>query len=107
MDFEGIYCFDTASVRFAVYPDGPDGARIVAQISEDTLHDEFGAQEVGDRLLDACKKHFDLIRPVAIARYRADPRGPILLTRDDFSGRRSSASPPAHQSDAAAGGMRV
>jgi len=102
MDFEGIYCFDTATVRFAIYPDGPDGARIVAQISEYTLHDEFGAREVGDRLLDACKKHFDVIKPAAIARYRADPRGPITLTHDDFTIRRS-VPPPAHQTGAAAG----
>ncbi len=106
MDFEGIYCFDTASVRFAVYPDGPDGVRIVAQISEETLHDEFDAREVGDRLMDACKAHFDTILPAAIARYRANPRQPITLTHDDFFVRRSP-SPPAHQSGAAAGGMRT
>jgi gamma-glutamyltranspeptidase len=101
MDFEGIYCFDTATVRFAVYPDGPEGARIVAQISENTLHDEFGAREVGDELLDACKKHFGVIAQAAIARYRADSRRPITLTHEDF-GIRRSASPPAHQAGATA-----
>ncbi|QOF81078.1 MULTISPECIES: hypothetical protein [unclassified Variovorax] len=84
MDFEGIYCFDTASVRFAVYPDGPEGARIVAQISEDTLHDAFGVREIGDALIDACKAHFDVLMAVAIVRYRAAPRQPIELIPDDF-----------------------
>jgi hypothetical protein len=63
MDFEGIYCFDTASVRLAVYPDGPKGARVVAQISEDTLHDGFGTREVGHRLLDVCRNNFHAIEP--------------------------------------------
>jgi hypothetical protein len=106
MDFEGIYCFDTASVRFAVYPDGPDGARIVAQISEETLHDEFGTREVGDRLRDVCREHFEVIAAATIARYRANPRHPITLTHGDFSGRRNP-SPPARESEASSGGVRA
>ncbi|MGJ7564153.1 hypothetical protein ACSFBM_09880 [Variovorax sp. GB1R11] len=85
MNFEGIYCFDTASVRFAVYPEGPGGARVIVQISEHTLHDGFGTREVGDRLLEVCRKHFQVIEPAAIARYRAAPRSPITLTLDDFA----------------------
>jgi len=27
---EAIYCFDTATVRFAIYPDGPAGGRVIA-----------------------------------------------------------------------------
>lgn len=99
MDFEGIYCFDTATVRFAVYPEGPDGARVVAQISENTLRDKFGAREAGDRLLDVCKRHFDQIRPAVIARYRANARQPITLTLDDLSVRRD-AVPSMHQGGA-------
>jgi hypothetical protein len=37
---------------------------------------EFGAREVGHRLLDVCKNNFHAIEPAAIARYRADPRSP-------------------------------
>jgi len=84
MDFEGIYCFDTACVRFAVYPDGPKGARVVAQISEDTLHDAFGVREIGDEMIDACKARFDAIAAAAIARYRTNPRQPVTLMSDDF-----------------------
>ncbi|EJL75605.1 hypothetical protein ACCC97_25510 [Variovorax sp. Varisp85] len=85
MNFEGIYCFDTASVRFAFYPEGPDGPRVVAQISEETLHDEFGAREMGEGLLETCRRYFHVIEPVAIARYQAGQRGAITLTVDDFA----------------------
>jgi hypothetical protein len=87
MDFEGIYCFDTAAVRFAIYPDGHDGARIIGQISEETLHDVFGTRNLGDRLLETCKAHFDVIGAAALKRYRANPNQPIVLTVDDFSRR--------------------
>lgn len=86
MNFEGIYCFDTASVRFAFYPDGPAGPRVLAQISEETLHDGFGVREVGDGLLDACRDHFDAIEPAAVARYRnGNGAGrSVTLTVEDF-----------------------
>lgn len=84
MNFEGIYCFDSASVRLAFYPDGPGGPRVIVQISEETLHDEFGVREIGDRLLDACRKHYHAIEPAAVAAYRAAPRHCITLTLDDF-----------------------
>lgn len=99
MDFEGIYCFDTATVRFAIYPDGPEGARIIAQISEETLHDVFGTRDLGDRLLETCKTHFDAIGGAAKRRYRANPDQAIMLTVRDFSLR--SAGPAA-----AVGSMR-
>ncbi|KLN56474.1 hypothetical protein [Variovorax paradoxus] len=92
MDFEGIYCFDTAAVRFAIYPDGPDGARIIGQISEETLHDVFGTRNLGDRLLETCRAHFDVIGAAALKRYRANPAQPIILTVDDFSRRISPRS---------------
>lgn len=85
MNFEGIYCFDTASVRFAVYPEGPGGPRVIVQISEHTLHDGFGEREVGERLLDVCRRHFPVIEPAAIARWRAEPGRAITLTVDDFA----------------------
>ena len=98
MDFEGIYCFDTAAVRFAIYPDGPDGARIIAQISEETLHDVFGTGELGDRLLEICRTHFGVIGAAALKRYRANSNLPIVLTVDDFSRRIYSGSAGAQTS---------
>ena len=87
MDFEGIYCFDTATVRFAFYPDGSDGARIIAQISEETLHDVFGTRNLGDRLLETCRTYFEVIGAAALKRYRANPHQSIVLTVEDFSRR--------------------
>jgi hypothetical protein len=84
MNFEGIYCFDTATVRFAVYPDGPEGVRILAQISEETLHDEFGVREGGAHLLAACRTYFNVIEAKVLERYRSNPTQPITLTVDDF-----------------------
>jgi hypothetical protein len=85
MDFEGIYCFDTATVRFAIYPDGHDGARIIAQISEETLHDVFDTRNLGDRLLDTCRANCEAISAAALRRYLANPLAPIVLTIEDFS----------------------
>lgn len=86
MALEGIYCFDTASVRLAVYPDGPQGARVVALISENTLHDGLGTREVGQRLLDVCRNNLHVIEPAVVARYRASPRHPVVtLSLADFA----------------------
>lgn len=86
MDFEGIYCFDTASVRFAFYPDGDDGARILGLISEVTLRDAFNARDgSGDNLLATCRQHFNVIRQKAIGRYRAEPSQAVVLTTPDFA----------------------
>lgn len=84
MEFEGSYCFDTASVRFAIYPDGPEGPRVVAHISEHTLHDAFGTREAGHGLLEICKLHFDVLEAAVVARFRTDPRWPLMITIDDF-----------------------
>lgn len=85
MNFEGIYCFDTATVRFALYPNGPGGQRVLGEISEDALHDGFGVREAGPQLLDACRERFDTIASMALARYRTDPRCLIVLTTEDFT----------------------
>jgi len=64
------------------------GARVVAQLFEDTLHDGFGTREVGHRLLDVCRNNFHVIEPAVVARYRADPRQPVVtLTLVDFAAR--------------------
>ena len=66
MSCEAIYCSDRATVRFAIYPDGFDGPRILAEISEDALRDLFGAHAGSDSLLQACQLHFGLIEAVAL-----------------------------------------
>jgi hypothetical protein len=85
MTCEAIYCFDMATVRFAIYPDGLDGPRILAEISEDALRDLFGARGGGDSLVRACQTHFNVIETTALARHRAAPLKPITLNTRDFA----------------------
>ncbi|HEY4080410.1 MAG TPA: hypothetical protein VGM81_06925 [Burkholderiaceae bacterium] len=85
MTCEAIHCFDTATVRFAIYPDGFDGPRILAEIEEDALRDLFGARGGGNTLVEACKLHFSLIEARAIERYRAVPSRPVMLAIADFA----------------------
>ena len=84
MTREAIFCFDTATVRFAIYPDGHDGTRVIAQIGEDPLRDLFGASGDGETLLAAYDRHADRIDAMATARYRANPQQQILLQTTDF-----------------------
>ena len=98
MTCEAVHCFDKASVRFAMYPDGIDGPRLLGEISEDALRDVFGARGNGDSLVAACKAHFDVIEACALARFRRQPQGTLDLVTDDFSyrGTRTTAvQPPA------------
>lgn len=82
---EAIHCFDMGTVRFAIYPDGFDGPRILAEISEDALRDRFGACGGGDSLVQACQAHFDLIEARALARHRSDPSRAVELNTNDFA----------------------
>ena len=81
---EAIYCFDTATVRFAIYPQGTDGERVVAEISEDPLRDLFGATGGGDTLVAAYQAHRTTIDALALERHREAPRHPVLLETHDF-----------------------
>ncbi|MEJ8858150.1 hypothetical protein WKW79_26520 [Variovorax robiniae] len=82
---EAIYCFDTAAVKFAIYPEGGNGPRIIAEIGEDPLRHHFGATGGGDSLVEAFVSHAPEIRTRALKRYRAEPRKPVLLSSDDFA----------------------
>lgn len=85
MDCDAIYCFDRASVLFAIYPEGGKGPRIVAEISEDALRDVFGAHGAGDSLVEACQSHCDVIEEAALRHYRQNPKAPVLLATRDFA----------------------
>jgi len=84
MNCEAIHCPDSATVRFAIYPDGFDGPRIIARISENTLHQRFGADDDEASLIGACEAHFGLIEAKALARYAAMPEVAVLLEPADF-----------------------
>jgi hypothetical protein len=84
MRCEAIYCFDLATVRFAIYPDGLDGPRVLAEITEDALRDLFGARDGSDSLISACQAHFPLIEAVALECHRSAPMCPVKLLTTDF-----------------------
>ncbi len=100
MRCEAIHCFDRATVQFAIYPDGLDGARIIAEISENALRDVFGASGGGDSLLQACNNHFTAIGAKALDAYRADSQGPISLDTSDFATERSIIQPTGATTEA-------
>ena len=81
---EAIYCFDTASVRFAIHPEGPEGERCIVEIAEDPLRDLFGACGGGDSLVDAYLMNADLINALALARHRETQGRPVRLETADF-----------------------
>lgn len=85
MNCEAIHCAETKTVRFAIYPDGLDGPRIMAHISEAALR---GLSKTPDEALDltgACEAYFVYIEAKALERYRAAPSMPILLGPEDLS----------------------
>ena len=85
MTCEAIYSFDTASVRFAIYPDGFEGPRILAEISENPLRDLFGARGGADSLVRACEDNFAIIEAEAVRRYRRAPARAVRLETTDFA----------------------
>ena len=84
MPSEAIFSHTTGSVHFAIYPDGFDGARIIARIDEEALHDHFKARSGERELVLAYANNANSIDAKAEACYRANPAQPIRLKRDDF-----------------------
>ncbi|MBO9515425.1 MAG: DUF1488 family protein [Variovorax sp.] len=83
MATEAIYCFDTATVRFAIYPVA--SRRVVCEISEDPLRDFFGADGGGDSLVAAYARNADVINARAIERHLASGGRPVCLESTDFA----------------------
>ena len=79
-----LHCFDRATVRFAVYPDGTDGPRVLAEISEDTLRAAFGVHGGPDSLVQACDANYPLLEKMAVYRFHQDPGNAILLSWSDL-----------------------
>lgn len=85
MTCQAIHCYDRACVRFAVYPEGPEGPRVLAEVPDDALRHAFGARGGPDSLVQSCEQNIDALEERVIRRFRLDPRQPVLLgTRDLF-----------------------
>ncbi|MBB3179571.1 hypothetical protein [Variovorax sp. Sphag1AA] len=85
MASEAIFLPAAGSVQFAIYPDGYDGARIIARIDEEALHKRFHAPEGQGDLVQAYALNSDSIDALAVERYRANPNEAICLHNADFS----------------------
>ena len=84
MASEAIFLPAAGSVQFAIYPDGYDGARIIARIDEEALHTRFHAPEGEKDLVQAYALNADSIDALAMERYRANPNEAICLHSADF-----------------------
>jgi hypothetical protein len=85
MASEAIFIPSAGTVQFAIYPDGYDGARIIARIDEEALHTRFHAPEGEDsELVQAYARNADSIDALATARYRENPTVAICLHSNDF-----------------------
>jgi hypothetical protein len=86
MNCEAIHCPDTKTVRFAIYPDGLDGPRIIAHVSDSALRDlcEDPDADPDPDLTLTCEAYFPFIEAKALERYRAEPSVPILLGPADL-----------------------
>lgn len=84
MASEAVFHPATGSVQFAIYPDGYDGARIIASIDEEALHARFHAPEGASELVRTYDRNADSIDALATARYRENPRAAICLHSTDF-----------------------
>ena len=85
MTSEAIFIPAAGTVQFAIYPDGYDGARIIARIDEEALHSRFHAPEGEDsELVQAYARNADSIDALATARYRENPTVAICLHSNDF-----------------------
>ena len=84
MASEAIFLPAAGSVQFAIYPDGYDGARIIARIDEEALHARFQAPAGELELVQTYDRNADSIDALATARYRENPRAEICLRSTDF-----------------------
>lgn len=84
MAFEGIYCYDRATVTIAVHPKGPISPRVLVEISESVVRGWFGASGGPSDLLAACEMNFAVIQTKALERYALTPRSPVALDMSDF-----------------------
>jgi hypothetical protein len=84
MASEAIFLPAAGSVQFAIYPDGYDGARIIASIDEEALHARFHAPEGASELVRTYDQNTDSIDALAAARYRENPNAAICLHTADF-----------------------
>jgi hypothetical protein len=76
--------FDAASLLFHIFPEGFDGPRVLAEISEEALQVVFGAHGDPGSLIEALALNLRVIETEALGRHRATPSVPVRLVSSDF-----------------------
>ncbi|MDM0108863.1 hypothetical protein QTH97_28240 [Variovorax sp. J22R24] len=79
MKREAMHCFELGTVRFVIRPQGVDGPRVLADVSEEALPDVFGARPGPDSPVNACEAHFHRIESIATALGRGRAGRPVHL----------------------------
>jgi hypothetical protein len=82
---EAVYIGLSSSVRFAIYPEGLDGPRILVEISAQALETLFGADHFPESHVAACCLHFHRIQQVAVRHHQSNPLEAVMLEAKDFN----------------------
>ena len=85
MKCEAVHCQDRRTVRFAVYPDGFEGPRILAEVTEEFLWAMSGRHMDSDALVRVCEQNFESLERLVIRRFRLDPRQRMLVGVKDLA----------------------
>lgn len=85
MPTEAIYVPAHKTVRFAIYPEGFEGPRILAEISEDALKNYFGASDSALEIVQSYRYNFAKIQAIALKKYALSPSSFILIKEEDFN----------------------
>lgn len=90
MPTEAIYLPERRTVRFAIYPGGHEGPRILAEITGQALTECYEAQDSAQELIKAYQTHFAAIQTMALSMYAQSPATPVELNQDQVELRRKN-----------------
>lgn len=91
MPTEAIYLPVSKTVRFAIYPDGQDGPRILAEITERILCERYGASESARNLVERYQSNFMEIQTMALKLYAQSPSTSIVLDKENIARMKNNA----------------
>lgn len=84
MPTEAFHTPARKTVRFAIYPDGFEGPRISAEITECALCEIYGSNDSVDDLIACYRANFVEIQMIALKRHHRSPSVAICLEKEDF-----------------------
>jgi hypothetical protein len=84
MPTESVYLSVHKTVRFAIYPAGMEGPRILAEVSKEALKTHCGASESPGEIVASYQANFGKIQMMALEKYANSPSAFILIDEEDF-----------------------